>query len=266
MSTLAEALAPRSDQLNADDLIAGPRVLKITGARIAKDGRETRIILNFEGDQGKPWKPCKTMGRAMVMAWAVTDEAQFVGKSVQVYRDPTVKFGDQGEVGGIRVSHMSHIAKPVNIKLTVSQGKKGMFTFHPLVTVVPGTDGLTLEQARADMDEAADLDTLKAVWVRKTMAPHREALQDHLEERKAVLAFADNAEGPADSDRGEQHSASNADDTTEARIITAIAAEKTRDAMDSYMERIRGERDSLDEAANERISEAYNAKWNGLPE
>jgi hypothetical protein len=88
MSTLAEALAPKSDQLNADDLIAGTRVLKITGARIAKDGRETRIILNFEGDQGKPWKPCKTMGRAMVMAWAITDEAQFVGKSVQVYRDP----------------------------------------------------------------------------------------------------------------------------------------------------------------------------------
>jgi hypothetical protein len=203
MSTLAEALAPKSDQLNADDLIAGTRVLKITGARIAKDGRETRIILNFEGDQGKPWKPCKTMGRAMVMAWAITDEAQFVGKSVQVYRDPTVKFGDQGEVGGIRVSHMSHIARPVNIKLTVSQGKKGMFTFHPLVTVVPGTDGLTLEQARADMDEAEDLDALKAVWTRKTMAPHREALQEHLDERKAVLAFADNAEGPADEQRGE---------------------------------------------------------------
>lgn len=203
MSTLAEALAPKSDQLNADDLISGNRVLKITGARIAKDGRETRIILNFEGDQGKPWKPCKTMGRAMVMAWAITDEEQFVGKSVQVYRDPTVKFGDQGEVGGIRVSHMSHIAKPVNIKLTVSQGKKGMFTFHPLVTVVPGTDGLTVEQARIDMDEAADLDALRAVWTRKAMAPHREALQEHLDERKAVLAFADNAEGPDDTQRGE---------------------------------------------------------------
>jgi len=264
MSTLAEALAPRSDQLNADDLIAGPRVLKITGARIAKDGRETRIILNFEGDQGKPWKPCKTMGRAMVMAWAVTDEAQFVGKSVQVYRDPTVKFGDQGEVGGIRVSHMSHIAKPVNIKLTVSQGKKGMFTFHPLVTVVPGTDGLTLEQARADMDEAADLDALKAVWVRKTMAPHREALQDHLEERKAVLAFADNAEGPADSDRGEQHSASNADDQTAASLIAAIAEEKTSDALDAFMARERDRIDALPEDVGQSVRDAYYARFKTL--
>jgi hypothetical protein len=137
MSTLAEALAPRSDQLNADDLIAGPRVLKITKARISKEDRATKIVLNFEGDNGKPWKPCKTMGRAMVMAWAITAEEQFVGKSVRVYRDPTVRFGDQGEVGGIRISHMSHIDKPVNVKLTVSQSKKGMFTFHPLVTDVP---------------------------------------------------------------------------------------------------------------------------------
>lgn len=137
MTTLAEALAPKSDQLNADDLIPGPRTLKVTGARISSEDRQKRIVLNYEGDQGKPFKPCKTMGRAMVMVWAVTDEAQLVGKSIRVYRDPAVRFGDQGEVGGIRISHMSHIDKPVSMKLTVSQGKKAVFTFHPLVTEQP---------------------------------------------------------------------------------------------------------------------------------
>lgn len=144
MSTLSEALAPKSDQLNADDLIPGPRVLKITGGRIAKDGRQTRIILSFEGDGGKPFKPCKTMGRAMVMVWALTDEGfaeQVKGKSIRVYRDPEVTFGDQGQVGGIRISHMSHINKPTNVKLTVSQGKKSLFTFHPLVTEAPNSSG-----------------------------------------------------------------------------------------------------------------------------
>lgn len=169
MTTLAEALAPRSDQLNADDLIAGPRTLKITNARIAKDGRDIKVIINFEGDNGKPWKPCKTMGRAMVMAWAVTDEKQFIGKSVRVYRDPTVRFGDQGEVGGIRISHMSHIDKPVNVKLTVSQGKKGMFTFAPLPTEVERADKprKTAEEWAADhiafVTGAADLERLAAV-------------------------------------------------------------------------------------------------------
>lgn len=138
MTTLAEALAPKSDQLNADDLIPGPRTIKITDARITKSDRQTRITLNFEGDQGKPFKPCKTMGRAMVMVWAITDEKQMIGKSIRVYRDPEVKFGDQGAVGGIRISHMSHIDKAVTVKLTVSQGKKANFVFQPLPGVVEG--------------------------------------------------------------------------------------------------------------------------------
>ncbi len=136
MTTLAEALAPKSDQLNADDLIPGPRTIKITDARITRGDRQTRVTLNFEGDNGKPFKPCKTMGRAMVMVWGITDEKEMIGKSIRVYRDPDVKFGDQGAVGGIRISHMSHIEKPVTVKLTVSQGKKGNFVFQPLPGVV----------------------------------------------------------------------------------------------------------------------------------
>jgi len=137
MSTLAEALAPRSDQLNSDDLIPGPRVLKITNAKIVNDARQLKVVLNYEGDNGKPWKPCKSMGRAMVMAWGITDESQFVGRSVQVYRDPEVSFGDQKQIGGIRISHMSHLERDASVKLTVSQGKKAIFTFKPLVTEQP---------------------------------------------------------------------------------------------------------------------------------
>lgn len=136
MSLLTEALAPRSDQLNGDDLIAGPRVITITSVRAVKDGRETKLVLNYEGDNGKPFKPCKTMGRAMVLAWGITPdnfEQEFPGKSIRVFRDPEVTFGADGKVGGIRISHMSHIDGPKTIKLTVSQGKKRDFTFHPLV-------------------------------------------------------------------------------------------------------------------------------------
>ena len=66
MSLLTEALAPRSDQLNADDLIAGPRVITITSVRAVKDGRETKLVLNYEGDNGKPFKPCNRHGSASV--------------------------------------------------------------------------------------------------------------------------------------------------------------------------------------------------------
>jgi hypothetical protein len=189
MTTLAEALAPKSDQLNADDLIAGPRVLKITGARIVRDGRDTKVVLNYDGDNGKPWKPCKTMGRAMVMAWAIADEQQMVGKSVRVFRDPTVRFGADGEVGGIRISHMSHIDKAANIKLTEAQGKKRLYTFQPLPTAVPrdASDELTFEGAELSLRTAKTLDELEQAWRKKAMASHREALKPVLAERKAEM-------------------------------------------------------------------------------
>lgn len=144
MTLLQEALAPRSDQLNADDLIPGPRTLKITGARFIDAGREgKKVIISYEGDSGKPFKPCKTMGRAMVMVWGVVDSddpekisAQFVGKSITVFRDPTVDFGADKGIGGIRISHMSHISGPKSVKLTVSQGKRGQFVFQPLTAEV----------------------------------------------------------------------------------------------------------------------------------
>lgn len=165
MTTLAEALAPRSDQLNADDLIPGPRVLKFTGVRVIKDGRDIKLVLNFEGDNGKPWKPCKSMGRAMVMAWGITDEniTQMIGKSVRVFRDPEVSFGDQKQIGGIRISHMSHITKPAQIKLTVSQGKKAMFTFHPLVTDAETKADAAAEWAAKHISELGQMDDLDAL-------------------------------------------------------------------------------------------------------
>lgn len=204
MTTLAEALAPKSDQLNADDLIPGPRTIKITDARITKSDRQTRITLNFEGDNGKPFKPCKTMGRAMVMVWGVTDEKQMIGKSITVYRDPEVKFGDQGAVGGIRISHMSHIDRPATVKLTVSQGKKGTFVFQPLtaeVRQIGGGDTFTIDDAREKLRGAFDLGELRTIWSAKAMAPFRDQLGDVLAEMKTALG----SEANANEDRGETH-------------------------------------------------------------
>lgn len=229
MSTLAEALAPRSDQLNADDLIPGPRVIKFTKARILKDGRDTKIVLNFEGDNGKPWKPCKTMGRAMVMAWAITDESQLVGKSVRVFRDPDVTFGDQGAIGGIRISHMSDIAKPANVKLTVSQGKKKLFTFHPLVTDTQqqahqnnGPDQVTqwVRDLIARINAAPDRAAVDAILSEPMVAKRRPRLKAERAElsadlEAAITNFADDpfAEGRSDDQHGEAFNGN--DDTTQ---------------------------------------------------
>lgn len=220
MTLLQEALAPRSDQLNADDLLPGPRTLRITRARfVAGDRGGKKIIINFDGDNGKPWHPCKTMGRAMILVWGILDSedeevisAQFAGKSVTVYRDPNVDFGNQKNIGGIRISHLSHIDQPKTVNLTVSQGKKGKFTFQPLVAEV--------RQMPNQADQMAD-------WTGKFIAKVRQApnadelntyvagqikwldkLSDELRSRadaevSEMLAKFHPAEGREDADMGE---------------------------------------------------------------
>lgn len=218
MSTLSEALAPRSDQLNSDDLISGPRTITLTGGRIIKDGRDTKLVLNFDGDNGKPWKPCKTMGRAMVLVWGLTDDNfadKIVGKSVRLYRDPEVKFGDQGAVGGIRISHMSDISAPKTVKLTVSQGKKSNLVFQPLPKAVGGTVRQTPEEwvsahleAIDDAVETEDLDAVEKAGAKALVKLEREHPDLHAQVIHAysVRRSALSVEGKPETDKGEAFS------------------------------------------------------------
>ena len=62
---VSKTIAPKSDQLNADDLLGGARTIKIT--KITKaESPEQPINIFFEGDEGKPYKPCKSMRRVLV--------------------------------------------------------------------------------------------------------------------------------------------------------------------------------------------------------
>jgi len=50
---------------------------------------------------------------------------------MRLYRDPKVKFGGM-EVGGIRISHASHIDGPKTFPLTATRGRKAPYTVKPL--------------------------------------------------------------------------------------------------------------------------------------
>lgn len=131
MTDLTNTIEAKSDQLGADDLMSGPRSIKITKVSADTGSSEQPIVVNFEGDNRKPWKPCKSMRRLLVAIWGANGN-EYVGRSVTLYRDPTVKWGGL-EVGGIRISHMSHIDKPVTIALTATRGNKKPTTVQPLV-------------------------------------------------------------------------------------------------------------------------------------
>jgi hypothetical protein len=127
---MAAFTAPKSDQVNADDLLCGPRTITVTGVRANDGGPEQPVSIDFAGDDGKPYKPCKSMRRVMVHVWGA-DAKQYIGRSMTLYCDPGVQFGGM-KVGGIRISHMSHIDKPQTMALTATRAKRAPFTVQPL--------------------------------------------------------------------------------------------------------------------------------------
>jgi hypothetical protein len=130
MIDLSKTITPKSDQLNADDLIAGDRVITIREVRIVRDINQP-VAIFYDGDEGKPYKPCKSMRRVLVMLWG-PDGQTYIGRSLCLFRDKTVNFGGV-EVGGIRISKMSHIPSEQKLSLTVSKSKKSIVTITPLV-------------------------------------------------------------------------------------------------------------------------------------
>jgi hypothetical protein len=126
---ISQTTAPRSDQLNADDLIGGPRTITVT--RVAKmEEPDQPIAVYFEGDNSKPYKPGKSMRRVLLRIWGSDGEA-YAGRRMTLYRDDAVQFGGVA-VGGIRISHMSGISSAVTMALTVTRASRKPFTVKPL--------------------------------------------------------------------------------------------------------------------------------------
>lgn len=154
---MKQAIIPKSDQLNADDLLSGPTTIKITGITV-RGGQEQPVSISYENDHGKPYKPCKSMCRVLVTAWG-PDSSQYVGRSLTLYCDPKVKWGGM-EVGGIRISHMSSIEATMTMALTVTRGNKKPFIVNPLPVQTYDYDA-ALDAMRAAKSEAQ----LKAAFV-----------------------------------------------------------------------------------------------------
>jgi hypothetical protein len=195
MSRFIEA---RSDQLNSDDLLGAPRTVTITKGTGCEGDQP--IAIYFEGDNGKPFKPCKTIRRVLVAVWG-RYASEYVGRSMTLYRDDAVTFGGL-QVGGIRISHMSHLDKETIVVVAKSKGKKAGMKIMPLA----------MEKAKAN-EPAAD----KAqVWADKTIAEfaaasvedtaalvtkHSRALDKLKKDRPELFALVDAAiKVPADDD------------------------------------------------------------------
>lgn len=128
MNDMTAVIVPKSDQINADDLISGTMTITITEVRI-RAGEDQPVSMYFEGSN-KAFRPCKSMSRALVQIWG-PDAAKYIGRSLTLYRDPKVRFG-KDEVGGIRISHASHIDERQVLQLTATRGQRKPHKIDPL--------------------------------------------------------------------------------------------------------------------------------------
>lgn len=148
---LATSIQPNSQQVNAEDLLVSARTVTITS--VEKGTAEQPVFIGLAEFEGRTYRPGKSMRRVLVATWG-PDSSAYIGRKLTIYNDPTIRFG-KDVTGGIRISHMSHIDKPVTVALTVTRGKRSPFTVHPLtVKDESGRDWLK-ELAEADGD--ADL-------------------------------------------------------------------------------------------------------------
>lgn len=129
MNDMRSVIVPKSDQINADNLLGGPITITIRDVSI-RPGTEQPVSVSFDGDDGKPYKPCKSMCKVMVSLWG-PDANEYIGRSMTLYADPTVLWGGM-KVSGIRISHMSHIGTAMTMALTATKGNKKPFTVKPL--------------------------------------------------------------------------------------------------------------------------------------
>lgn len=157
VENIIPATLPKSDQLNAEQLLPGPMTVTITDVTVMPG--EQPVTVHYEGEEGRPYKPCKTMLRVLCLAWTENGN-NWRGKSMTLYNDPTVRFGGD-EVGGIRISHMSDIDGDIEVKLTKTRGKKVLHSIKRLQDRGPSLfevlEGIKGASNKADMDWAKSM-------------------------------------------------------------------------------------------------------------
>ena len=166
---ISKAIIAKSDQLNASDLIGGPQTVTI--AEVREGNSDQPVQIHLVEWPGRPFKPSKTVLRILDYAWGEETDDWPQGARMTILRDPTVKWGGE-EVGGIRVSHLSHIAEPFKLALRESQKKSNLHTIYPILDAPPQQaaptnperDNLLTEIKTAAERAGVALGTIAAEW------------------------------------------------------------------------------------------------------
>ena len=195
VSDLRDTIIPNSNQLNAEQLIGSS--MSITVTEVKRGDGDQPVSIHYENDQGRPFKPCKTMRKILIFAWG-DDGREWAGKSMTIFCDPEVKFGGV-KVGGIRISHLSDIERDMAVSLNTTKGKKGEFVIKKLAPV--RSKDVLLDLLRSAGLEGTQM--LVNVWKKLSVAERQSLGNACPAEIKQSAADVDSAV-PKNIDTGDQ--------------------------------------------------------------
>jgi hypothetical protein len=122
----------RSDQINAVDLVQ-PRTYTIEKVTAGKATHP--FDFHLVESPGKVYRPNLGQRRVIVAGWGAKTE-DYHGRRFTLFNEPSVVWAGV-EIGGIRISHMSHLDKPLKTSLAISQKKKVPYVVQPLAESAP---------------------------------------------------------------------------------------------------------------------------------
>lgn len=154
---ISDTLAPKSDQLDAVDLLGGPpRIFTVKDVSRGNSEQPVQIsLVEFP----RVWRPGKTMRRVLAHCWG-SDASKWVGRQVELFCDTEVVFGGE-KVGGTRISRLSHIDKPMSVPVILKKGRSGGYKVDPMpaaaAPVDPRIADLRAEWPTATPDRQAEI-------------------------------------------------------------------------------------------------------------
>ena len=121
-----ECTAPKTDQLNADNL-RGINSVVVTVKGPCSRGNDGKMHIPLE--ECKPFKPATGQGRILTEIWGNWEN--WPGRKIRLYRDPDVTYGGVA-CGGIKISEISHINRKHTVPVRQNRNKVVMQDIHPI--------------------------------------------------------------------------------------------------------------------------------------
>lgn len=160
---MSKATEARSDQINYVDLLdGGTKEIKVTGAHLVDDGQGGyRTVINYEGGEGRPYKPSKGMDRLIQSpnGWGSNSE-DWIGKSILLVGNKDVIWAGKA-IGGLQIKALSHIEKGgFNEFVALNRSKRRIYKveyLEPTMQQPTGDDLSWVESIKAGTNKLEDI-------------------------------------------------------------------------------------------------------------